>query len=320
MRLVMLLSALAPALLWMTYFRERDKFRTDAEDVWSAFLIGAVTVIVVAFAIPLIDAFAGPFTIDGLHAKSAGTAFFGATIPEEAVKLAAVAVLFWRHRIAARPYDFIVYAVAVSAGFSALENMFYVDSPNWETIALFRSVTAVPSHIFTGVIMGACLATAQTTNNRRLFWPLAFLLPVMFHGLYDYLVFLESSIREGKLQDQHDLAVIAYEAFILVVIVEGWIADHCARHVSRGSAATLGAGAVPAKPSWHWMNWPKARQWVWAGTGVLAIFTGFLVLLVITFGPARADATTPNYVIIGMCIFALYHGLAFLAQARRTGR
>ena len=57
-------------------------------------------------------------------------------------------------------FDGIVYAVAVSLGFAALENVLYVFDGGFE-VAVMRAIFSVPGHCANGVIMGCFFGLAK---------------------------------------------------------------------------------------------------------------------------------------------------------------
>ena len=104
-------------------------------------------------------------------------------------------------------FDGLIYAVFVSLGFAAFENVLYVVSYGW-TNALVRAVTAVPGHMFFAVLMGYYYSmwhvceqaktmeralkkrglvdknSKEISGKHHLICSL--LVPVLAHGLYDY--------------------------------------------------------------------------------------------------------------------------------------
>ena len=103
-------------------------------------------------------------------------------------------------------FDGIIYAVFVSLGFAAFENIGYVFTYGGEA-ALTRALTAVPGHMFFAVIMGLQYSWWHAqTNARRLendlysrqmlqsppvYRPgqklaMSIVLPTLFHGAYDF--------------------------------------------------------------------------------------------------------------------------------------
>jgi RsiW-degrading membrane proteinase PrsW (M82 family) len=98
-------------------------------------------------------------------------------------------MLFWRNRNFNEKFDGIIYAVSVSLGFAAIENIFYVFNNNSMQVGLMRAFTAVPGHTIFGIIMGFYLGLAKFNPSQSKKWLLrAFMVPWLFHGVYDFLV------------------------------------------------------------------------------------------------------------------------------------
>lgn len=321
MRLAMFLSAMAPALVWLFYFRERDGFATEAENVWSAFGIGAA----VAWPVVVIVHFmlAPSFAANGVYTQAFTDAFLCAAVPEETFKLIAVASLFYRHQDTAKPHDVVVLAVAVSVGFAAFENLFMVDqATRWPAVALARSVTAVPGHAFTGAVMGAFLAAATFGRRRWLLWPAAFVVPVLLHGLYDFFVFVHALISEAGRESEMPVAAAAYFAFVAVVIAEGLLAFLCSGWILRVERRHDLTGNVPSagRLLQGWMRRPGLRAWVWGVPSVLLVCTGVILALAATGFPSAWHASGPSQYYVGAAFgfFAVFHGTAFLLHMRQT--
>ena len=88
------------------------------------------------------------------------------------------------------PFDGIVYAVMVSMGFAATENIFYVLEGGYQT-ALLRAFTAVPAHATFGILMGYYMGKAKFSNNKIVLNLTGLLLAIIFHGAYDFFLFIE---------------------------------------------------------------------------------------------------------------------------------
>lgn len=104
-------------------------------------------------------------------------------------------------------FDGMIYAIFVSLGFAALENIFYVLEYGFSN-ALMRAVLSVPAHMFFAVMMGYYYTfwhidekainmerklkqTFPTDTNVVAFAPSSsryktLLVPVLAHGLYDF--------------------------------------------------------------------------------------------------------------------------------------
>ncbi|TYB79813.1 PrsW family intramembrane metalloprotease [Bizionia myxarmorum] len=88
------------------------------------------------------------------------------------------------------PFDGIVYAVMVSMGFAATENIIYVLEGGYE-VAVLRAFTAVPAHATFGILMGYYMGKAKFSKNKRLLNLVGLLLAILFHGAYDFFLFID---------------------------------------------------------------------------------------------------------------------------------
>src|SRR6185312_3008742 len=89
---------------------------------------------------------------------------FGVALPEETVKILAIAAGSLRRRPSADRMDTVVYGAAAGLGFAAYENLAYLvqHAEMWRALAALRSVLTVPFHGSLGVIAGAYLAIARS--------------------------------------------------------------------------------------------------------------------------------------------------------------
>jgi len=177
-------SAVAPSLLLMWYFHSRDVFPEPARVLWTTFLLGLGTIFVIPYVAAPAEWLAAQ--LDNPFAVAAVRAFGSAAVPEELGKLLVLVLYSVRHAEFDEPMDGIVYGVAASLGFATLENVMYV-SNGGAIAAISRALTAVPSHAFDGAIMGYYLGQARfAKNGRSALLAKAFLIPVAFHGAYDF--------------------------------------------------------------------------------------------------------------------------------------
>ncbi len=77
----------------------------------------------------------------------------------------------------------------VSMGFACTENIMYVLDGGYET-AILRAFTAVPAHATFGILMGYFMGKAKFSNNRFKLNMAGLLLAVLFHGAYDFFLFI----------------------------------------------------------------------------------------------------------------------------------
>ena len=139
--------ALLPVFAILAYVYFTDPKKEPWQTLLTAFGFGALTVVPAAFL--------ENFLFDIFHAKNYPLVenFFCIGLTEEFVKLAVIMLYIFRHRDFDDTFDGIVYAVAVSLGFAAVENVGYVFS-NGLSVAIMRMFTAVPGHACFAVFMG----------------------------------------------------------------------------------------------------------------------------------------------------------------------
>ncbi len=190
MKLIFL--ALAPVLIIAFYIYFRDKYEKEPIGLLlRSLLIG----IVITFPVILVETFFENFT-DSIHGivYAAYRAFITAAFTEEFFKYIAFLLIIWRSRHFNEKFDGIVYAVFISLGFAAVENIFYVLEHGYK-IGLVRAITAVPAHALFGIVMGYRFGLARfypEERKKQLF--LAFFLPFSLHGLYDFFLMAEKPL------------------------------------------------------------------------------------------------------------------------------
>lgn len=147
-------------------------------------------------------------TTGGYYAYIAVTYFLGVALIEEGFKWLFLVKLTKKNREFNSLFDGIVYAVFISLGFAAFENILYVVEYGWIN-ALERGVLSVPGHMFNAVMMGYYYSrwkiferAAEAEGHfirlgfveggkKALFtykkekW-LSIIVPIFFHGTYDF--------------------------------------------------------------------------------------------------------------------------------------
>lgn len=184
--------SLAPVLIIALYLYRRDIYEKEPLlNLLRALLGGVVIVIPVVLMENLLERAAGE--LEGLHG-AAYTAFIVAGFTEEIFKYMIFMRFFWKDRNFNERFDGILYAAYISLGFAAVENILYVFSGG-AGVGMVRAFTAVPAHAFFGIIMGFYFSLAKFSGRfRKLFLFLAFFLPFVFHGVYDFLLMSQSPV------------------------------------------------------------------------------------------------------------------------------
>lgn len=138
-------------------------------------------------------------------------AFIMAALIEEGFKYLAFKKWIWNNRFFDEYYDGILYAALISLGFASLENILYVFDNGFGT-GVSRALTAIPAHTFFGISMGYFFSRAKFnfTNTQRNLW-LALLVPVILHGLYDFILFEIARFEDSE------------EPYFVVVAVSFWV-------------------------------------------------------------------------------------------------
>lgn len=191
---IILLTALLPVAILVYYIYHKDKKSPEPTgQLVKAFFYGILSVpLSFCMSIPLRQIGAYPAEATTIS-ESISTAFFGAAIPEEIAKLFMLWLFLRKNRYFDEKMDGIVYAVCVSLGFAALENIMYLFS-NVETflsVGIARAIFAVPGHFCFGILMGYYYSFAK-------FYPkapeknkvLILVAPIIVHGLYDSILFI----------------------------------------------------------------------------------------------------------------------------------
>ena len=155
MTLINFLMALAPALAIALFIYWKDKHEKEPIGVlFMCFIFG----ILICFPAGFWNS--GVFEIFGYDLEedngmliSFFMAFFVVGLGEELLKYLVVIFYAFKKPSFNEPFDGIVYAVMVSLGFAAFENILYVMEGGTK-VAIIRMFTAVPMHAAFAVIMG----------------------------------------------------------------------------------------------------------------------------------------------------------------------
>ena len=207
-------------LLIFIYFNDKK----EKEPIWLLLLlfgVGAASV-VSAIVLELIGGLilGAVFPTDSVI-KGTLDAMLIVAPAEELGKFIVLRSITWKNKHFNYSYDAIVYAVFVSLGFAALENITYVFGSGVGT-AILRMFTAVPGHACFGVFMGFFYSKAKyasLTNKKGAcagFTALAILIPTIVHGIYDGILMGGGSSDEAFLSG---LSLILWIGFVIALFV-----------------------------------------------------------------------------------------------------
>jgi len=131
---------------------------------------------------------------------------------EEGLKFLVLKLCTWRHRAFDYRFDAVVYSVAATLGFAALENIMYVFSGGM-SVAMSRAVLSIPGHCIFGIYMGYYYGMAKQYNmagdrdGEKRYLRKAVTQPMLLHGFYDFC-----------LSTGYDIFILVF--FVYVVLLD----------------------------------------------------------------------------------------------------
>ncbi len=198
--------AVAPVFAILLYVYAQDKYEKEPKRLLIySFLFGAIVSVTIVFILYFFTGRLIPLT-DRLSVwQQFIQAFVVVALAEEFSKYIIVKYYAQPKKAFNEPYDGIIYAVMVSMGFACTENIMYVLESGYQT-AILRAFTAVPAHATFGILMGYFMGKAKFSNNRVLLNLAGLSLAILFHGTYDFFLFI------------HFIPGISIGAFISLII------------------------------------------------------------------------------------------------------
>lgn len=218
--LLILVPALLPVILILRYI-----YRLDKNEREPLSLVVIVAVLGAIFALPcgFVESFLTKIFAAIYNTSTVKFAWIENTIcvalVEELSKWLVIMVFVWKNHNFDYRYDGVVYAVSASLGFAALENVLYIIQFG-TSVAIGRALFAIPGHTTFAVFMGFNLSRAKASllacdpRGLRRYKLLALVIPMLIHGLYDFL-----------LSDQADAAGYGSWFFVFVILLDiiAWI-------------------------------------------------------------------------------------------------
>ncbi|WP_370003142.1 PrsW family intramembrane metalloprotease, partial [Winogradskyella sp.] len=168
----------------------QDKYEKEPKGLLLlGFALGAILSIIIVTLLYLFTDKLIPLTDEYSIWQQFVQAFFVVALAEEFSKYIIVKYFAQPRKAFNEPYDGIIYAVMVSMGFACTENIMYVLQGGYTT-AFLRAFTAVPAHATFGILMGYYMGKAKFSNNRFALNMAGLFLAVLFHGAYDFFLFI----------------------------------------------------------------------------------------------------------------------------------
>lgn len=189
--MIYILAAIVPAIVLLVMVYRKDKVEPEPVGlimslIGFGILAALISIVLETLAEKLLPVFIRPdnpyYTIF--------FAFLGVAVIEEGTKFFFLGKRTWRDWNFNYSFDGIVYAVSVSLGFAAFENVGYVFNYGL-TVAPTRAVLAIPGHMSFAIFMGLFYGKAKAAADRQehslcVFYNiLAYVSAVFCHGVYD---------------------------------------------------------------------------------------------------------------------------------------
>ena len=179
------IGSLFPSIIYLYVILIKEKYAGKNYKIIFRALLSGLIVFTLAYCVEKV-----------LHTISESLvyeAFIVAATTEEAFRLVVLVLIIRRYK-SNSCYEYLRNSIALSISFSGLENFAYVCYyfRGLETAAA-RLYTAVPLHILLGVVMASFLYKFNK-SNKKYFLILAIIVPIIFHGFYDYFCFKDNFI------------------------------------------------------------------------------------------------------------------------------
>jgi len=200
-----------PALIVVLFFYFANRFKNHKLFIFKAFILG----ILICFPAGYLNTFiVQTFSNKSEVNNALLIGFFAGGLTEEILKF--LALLFYLPtQKKLKKFDVVIFALFISLGFAVYENFGYVFNSleNSYEIAFARAFTAVPMHIFNGILMGYFFEFYILSRDKK-FLGYSILLPILMHGSYNFFTFGNLNISKAiilimiflsfKLKQVHD--------------------------------------------------------------------------------------------------------------------
>ncbi len=230
--ILLICAALLPAIVLCIYVFKKDRVEKEPIGLLLGLLALGCVICWPAAEIEsmlsvIIDKAFSPFTFEeegavylsetAFKVYNAVDNFIGVALVEEGLKFIVLFFVTRKNKNFNSLFDGLIYAVFVSLGFAAFENVLYVVNYGW-TNALVRALTAVPGHMFFAVLMGYYYSMwhiCEQANaleqglkkagfidknakeiSAKKYLICSLLVPILAHGLYDYCCTAETVLAD----------------------------------------------------------------------------------------------------------------------------
>ena len=200
--LVLILLAILPVFLIAAYIYKKDTEKEPNFLLFMLFTFGVISAILVIIVNIIMETTIPFFRKDFSNMNPLELFVYiliGIGLIEEGVKWLISKLIGFKSKHFDQPYDIIVYTTYIALGFACFENILYVFEYGIQT-AILRALTSIPGHTCFGIVMGYYLLLAKLAiinSKKKAYYKnllLSFGIPLLFHTIYDYFLFLGNII------------------------------------------------------------------------------------------------------------------------------
>jgi RsiW-degrading membrane proteinase PrsW (M82 family) len=212
--IVYITAALLPAVFLMRYIYRQDKVEKEPPGLLFSLILHGVAAALIAAALERLGIGILSLLLDpGSPAYTIIFAFLVVAVAEEGMKFILMKRRTWRDPNFNFRFDGVVYAVYISLGFAAFENIQYIINFGLG-VALPRAFLAIPGHmgfaVFLGLFYGRakrCELQGDLKGKRRNLFA-GYFTAVFLHGFYDACTMIGTA-----------LSTLLFAAFVVVMYV-----------------------------------------------------------------------------------------------------
>lgn len=175
--------------LWLVYLRKLDVFNAEKwVNMVLVFLVGLGTPLIVLYA-P--DAISGP-RLNGQYWNDFEEYFLRVGLIEELAKLAPLLLVVFFTKFIDEPIDYVIYAALLALGFSATENVLYMNRYDPSVLAVRGLISSLGHICFTSIaIYGWVEGKYRYKKWAVLYFVWAFVLAALAHALFDWILTIQ---------------------------------------------------------------------------------------------------------------------------------
>ena len=193
MKLDLFLLAIVPILIGMFWIRSKDRYcREPLIHLIKFFLIGAFLSVIII----LLENLLMKFNVFEGYSELIYVSFVVAGLVEEGVKALILIPALIKEKHFTEKLDGIIYSVFLAL-FATIENMVYIFSESRNLalqVGINRAVISIPAHVMFAITMGYYISKYKfegNKNKRREYLFMAVLIPILLHGVFDFILMIE---------------------------------------------------------------------------------------------------------------------------------